>query len=302
MQKCVSEFEEIYLGSKVCNPQVTSSVEPVGERQKQDVWVPNVMWTSSLLQGCKVHLTNMCKTTQGQGKNALKYIKKTSTTNAQMLIRQHAHMGIFFPAELSEFALQFYNWNPKVCQFIITSTHSHIHTVSCLGISMSGTAAKITAQKPFGELLGLFARRHVDTCLWRERKRAEGSSRGDTEETQTVKKMKIREERQKGKACKTEREKQSQRWKRQRALLWSKCAASFKHLLFLLQLNEHITSSAKLSVTHTHTCAQSFKSQQVALMLSPFLEKILQDDTRWLLQTHSCRESCSSIYGEQCCI
>lgn len=46
---------------------------------------------------------------------------------------------------------------------------------------MSGTAAKMTAQKPFGELLGLFARRHVDTCLWRERKRAEGSSRGDTD-------------------------------------------------------------------------------------------------------------------------
>lgn len=76
---------------------------------------------------------------------------------------------------------------------------------------MNGTAAKMTAQKPFGELLGLFARRHVDTCLWSERKRAEGSSRGETEETQTVKKMKIREERQKGKACKTEREKQSQR-------------------------------------------------------------------------------------------
>lgn len=50
---------------------------------------------------------------------------------------------------------------------------------------MSGTAAKMTAQKPFGELLGLFARRHVDTCLWRERKRAEGSTqgrhRGDTD-------------------------------------------------------------------------------------------------------------------------
>lgn len=193
------------------------------------------------------------KPLKGKEKMHWNISKKTSTTNALMLNRQHAHMGIFFPAELSEFALQFYNWNPKVCQFIITSTHSHIHTVSCLGISMNGTAAKMTAQKPFGELLGLFARRHVDTCLWRERKRAEGSSRGDTEETQTVKKMKIREERQKGKACKTEREKQSQRWKRQRALLWSKCAASFKHLLFLLQLNEHITSSAKLSVTHTHT-------------------------------------------------
>ena len=138
-----------------CNPQVTSSVEPVEEETETGCLSTSVTWNTKPLQGCTVHLTNTCKPLAGTAKTQPSIPKKQVTKrHTCFFARTHSHGHSLSRRSLSKFALPSHNWKPKVCQFVITSTHTHTH--SSLGISMSGTAAKMTAEN-LGELLGLFA-------------------------------------------------------------------------------------------------------------------------------------------------
>lgn len=61
-----------------------------------------------LLQGCAVHLANMCKPLMGKAKKQ-PGVPKTSHIYTHPHSPPHTHMGIVLPADLSRFALAFYN-------------------------------------------------------------------------------------------------------------------------------------------------------------------------------------------------
>ena len=126
---------------------------------------------TKLLQGCTVHLTNMCKPLAGTTKTQPSIPEKKknkSQKDTHAHLPAHPRTGTAIPGDpCQNLHCHPIIENPKVCQFVITSTHTH----SSLGISMSGTAAKMTAEN-LGELLGLFA----DYLLqWRLGKKTNGA-------------------------------------------------------------------------------------------------------------------------------
>lgn len=88
---------------RACNPQVTSSVEPVEERQREGTSKHQCDVNTKLLQGCMVHLTNMCKPLTGKAKMQPSGTKKQATeTHTHADSPAHTQMAPIFPANLSK--------------------------------------------------------------------------------------------------------------------------------------------------------------------------------------------------------